>query len=205
MEVMEYRQTISTDDALFWAERYRTPIVVFVLVITIIGLLMAAQHLSKSWRENEATQKIVQATTLDSKLQAATQYLGTDQAALTLLMVASDQNQAKDSAAAVKTYQLFLANYPHHQLRNAAHLGLGYSEELLGETDKALQDYVTVGQYRPANCYNALALLDAARMYEKKSDLKSARQALTDCSTEYRETLYGRQALEKLKSLPGAK
>jgi len=202
---MEQRHAATADDAMLWFEEYRQPIFYLCLAFLIAVLIYGAMLLAHSMKESDTAGKLAAATTVDAKLQVATQYLGTDQAALALLFVSSEQGQDKNYDGAIKTYQLFLANYPHHPLSNAARIGLGSSEELKGLVEPALKDYLEAANRRPADSYNALALLDAARLYEKKADLKAARQALVDCSTEYHDTTYGRQAAEKLKELAPAK
>jgi hypothetical protein len=205
MEVMERNRTTPTaEEALLWIDQYRRPLVVLALIVIVAAAFVGLRQWSNAMRENEVNRKIGEAPTLDSKLQVASQYLGTEQSALALLLIASEQNINKDFTGAAKTYHLFLDHYQGHPLHNAARLGLAFSEELGGQTDAALKDFLETSRQRPADNYNALGLLNAARIYQTKSNFKSAREVLSDCSAQFHNTIYGRQAAEKLKALPSS-
>ncbi len=184
-----------------WLYRYRMQLLALLFLILAIGLGLAWQQLHESAIQNEIQLKMLQAGSTQAQLDVARQYLDEKSVALYLLLIAEQQNDNKDFAGAKKTYELFIQHYPHHLFSNAAHLGLATDLELLDQPDAALAEYLHTGRAKPYDSYTPLALLRAAEIYDTKKEIKNERQVLGDCSNQFRETIYGKQASEKLKTL----
>jgi outer membrane protein assembly factor BamD (BamD/ComL family) len=190
------------DGPPLWAVRYKGPIIASVLIVLAVIIGFASWKVRGNVRETQAVAALQSAITVDSQLQAARQFLGTDAAAVALLEAASAQYAKKDFDGAVGTYQLFLSNYKKHPLSNAALLGQAWAFEASGKADAALSNFSAVGLHLPADNYNPVGLIESARIYRDRKDYSAARQALTDCVRAYGNTSYGAQANELLKELP---
>lgn len=187
-----------------WLEQNKVPVIAGLLLVLAAAVGIASWQVRQGFRETQANAALDAATTLDAKIAAARQYLGTEASALTLLAIAAAQMESKDQTAATQTYALFLTTYPHHTFTNLARLGLAWSLEASGKTDDALSKFIEVARQKPADSYNPAGLIEAARLYKVKKDFPAARQALTDCIRDYKNTFYGQQAVEELKSIPAA-
>lgn len=187
-----------------WLTRNKAPVIAGTLLVLAAGIGFASWQGRRISRENQATAALASVTTTDNQLSIAREFLGTDAAAAALLSVGSAQFEASNYAASAATYTLFLSHYPHHTLANSARLGLANALEAQGKTDEAIAAFMAVSKYQPADSYNPLGLLEAARLYKVKKNYASARQLLSDCVRDYKNTFYGQQAAEELKSIPQA-
>lgn len=185
-----------------WLARNKVPLIAGTLLVLAIAVGIVTWQTRRSFREDAANTEIEQALTVETKLSAARKFLGTEAAALALLNGASSLYEAKNYTGSEQTYALFLKTYPKHRFVNMARLGQAWALESLGKMDDALAAFVAVGTRNPIDNYNPVGLLEAARLYKAKQNIPSARQALNDCIRDYKNTLYGQQAAEELKSLP---
>lgn len=185
-----------------WLARNKAPVIAGTLLILAAAVGTASWQARRMARESLANTALDGATTLEAKLTLARQYLGTEASALTLLAAAAVQSENKDYSAAAQTYALFLANYPRHLLANSARLGQANALEASGKIDEALAGFIAVGTHNPPDNYTPAGLLEAARLYRVKKNYTAARQLLSDCIRDYKNTFYGQQAAEELKSLP---
>jgi tetratricopeptide (TPR) repeat protein len=201
METKHSLLETTEETVIAWSYRYRMQLLALFLLILAAGIGFALVQLRRTVIENEVELKMVQAKTIQDQLQIARAYLGTKPIALSLLSIASQQIENGDDAGAKKTYDLFIENYRHHLFFNAAQLGRATAFELLGDNENALAEYLKVGYFQPADCYNPKGLLKAAALYEKKGDFKQAAKLLNDCSGRFHGTTYGQEAAGKLKLL----
>lgn len=185
-----------------WLARNKAPVIAGTLLVLAIAVGTAAWQGRRITRESQANAALDAATTLEAKLSLARQYLGTEASALTLLSAATLQFEEKNYSGASETYALFLSNYPHHLLANSARLGQANAWEAAGKIDEALSAYIAVGTHNPPDNYTPVGLIEAARLYRVKKNYASARQLLSDCVRDYKNSFYGQQAAEELKSLP---
>ncbi|MGB5830513.1 MAG: tetratricopeptide repeat protein [Thiohalocapsa sp.] len=165
-----------------------------LLIIALLGAGLVLWQSRIQLHQTEAVVAVRQAPTTETKLKAAEQFLDVEAIAGDLLLIAADQYRQGEYAAALKTYQMFLANYSDHALNNAARLGQASAQEASGEIDAALKGFLSVSSVRPKNTYNPIGLLNAARIYQQQGDETKRKEILTQLANDYSDSSYGREA-----------
>lgn len=171
----------------------------FLIAAIIIGVL--AWNLRISAREFDARLAIMNVTTPAEKVQAAGEFLGTEEAALALLQAASQQYDSRDFDSAISTYNLYLQHYPQHPLRQGALLGRGLAQIAGQQVEPAIQSLQEASQGSQESVYRPAAMFELAQAYAQSGKQDLQIEVLTKLSEDYATSLYGRRAIELLSEL----
>jgi tetratricopeptide (TPR) repeat protein len=175
-------------------KRYVVLGVAFVLLAAAVSIGLLCWNLRYEIRQSEAKLMVSQAPTAQAKLEAIKPFLGEPYVAVDLMLIAADLMDQSQNELAVTAFAAFLRHYSSHPLRNGAVLGLASSKEAAGRQEQALQDYLSVGRFQPADAYNPVGLQNAARLYEVREDKTNAKAILTEIQQRFANTPYAQQA-----------
>ena len=159
---------------LFW-QKHGRKLLWGVVVALAIGVVVVQMQRQAAEREEEAAGRLSQAVDPMTLQQLAREYKGKEIGAQALLRLANVYSQAGRLTESAATYQEFLANYPQHQLVDAARLGQAASLETIGKLEEAKMQYLQITAHQSSYTVVA-AKLGAARCAEALGQTKDAMQ-----------------------------
>ena len=189
------------ESRLFW-ERYKTTIIAVAAVILLAGLGYAACQLYIARRAANATGLLASARTAQQYQEVIDRYPGSEPAASAYLLLAAEQREKKEYAAANLTLHKFIDQFPKHELITTAWMGVAANLEALGKPDEALSTYQRLATEYPQSFNAPLALLAEVPLLKARNRIEEARKICETVLSQYRESIVANQALQEMMALP---
>jgi tetratricopeptide (TPR) repeat protein len=188
---------------IFW-ERYKTAIVT-VLLLALLGIIgFGAYRFYSERREAAASGLLGRAKTAPDYEEVISRYANTPAAADAYLLLVEGQRNEKKFAEANATLQTFINKYPTHELVTSAWMAMAANYESMGKTDEALTTYQKAAASNPSNFNAPLALLSQVHLLKAKNKNDEARLVCEKILTDYRDSLWAREAGRQLRLLKPA-
>jgi predicted negative regulator of RcsB-dependent stress response len=163
-----------TEMDLIW-EKHKGTIIAVLLAVLIAVVGYNVWLLQKQARTREAQQRFAAAQGEADYRQIAQDFPGGAVGGNALLLLASEQVDKKDLAAARATYEELAQKFPAHPLAPAALYAIAGLQENEGKLDEALARYKQIAKDYPGSFVEDAALRGEARVLVAKGDLDAAR------------------------------
>jgi predicted negative regulator of RcsB-dependent stress response len=193
-------QDTTVDPVVFWF-RYKTELIVGVLILILAGLGFLGYRVYVDHRDSAAAEALAAAHSAAEYQRVIDQYPGTPASASAYLFKAENQRQAKNFSEANTTLQTFVDKYPQHQLVSTARLAMAANLESMGKPDEALSNLQRLTSSDPKNFAVPMALLSQVHLLKAKGKTTEARQLCEKFLTEFRESPLAQEASRQLRLL----
>lgn len=181
----------------------RNKVLIVVLVIaSIVGVgafAMWQQQGAQIKRDSEL--KLAQAKTAEDLEGVASQYSGTDAAALATLTLADRYYQQAQWDKANSAYQSLLDRYPQSPLCASAVIGQAAIFDATGKPNEAIDKYLSAMNKYPKSFQAPQALYSAGRVQQRVGKLKEARQTYNDVMIRYPDSAWKSDATAQFEKL----
>ena len=147
--------------------------------LVIITGVKTWQHHKRS-QQQESSQLLVQARSIDDLQDVMTRYDSTPAAPLSLLKLAKVQYDMADYSAALTRYEEFETKYPEHEMVPGARLGRVFCLEASGDTQGALDGFRSFVQTYPDHYLTPQAQLGEGRCLQLLGKREEARTVYED-------------------------
>ena len=196
---------ISSPDPLletqvFWS-RYKTPILLGLLAVLLVVAAVGTYRLLAARKEAAAAAALAAAKGIEEYRRVVTDYPSSGAAASAYLLLASQQRDQQQFADANSTLQVFLKEFPKHQLVTTAKMGIAGNLESLGKTDEALEIYRRIAADHPKSFNAPLALIAQVQLLKQKGQIDEARRVCETVLTQFRESYAAQEAARLLRTL----
>lgn len=191
---------VTIETRVFWL-RYRKEILA-VLIVVLLGIIgYASYQIYSDRREAAAADLLARAKSGPDYQQVIARYSGTPASADAYLLLADSQRAEKKFAEANATLETFMGKNPDHELASTARIAMAGNLESMGKTDEALAMYQQVAITYPKSFNAPMALISTMYLLKAKGRNDEALQTCEKILTDYRDSMWSREAMQQLRSL----
>ncbi|NQT92331.1 MAG: tetratricopeptide repeat protein [Lentisphaerae bacterium] len=199
----EVGQPEELEQLLLWLRKRGTPLAAGALIVlALVAAVLYARRRSESG-EKEALVMLSSSRNIQEFESIATEYPDSPAAPLALLRAAKGHYDVGSYAMAIQKYSDFLETYADHVMAAAAELGKIHCTEAMGQTEKALLDFIAFANERPNNFLNSQAVLGQGRCLEQLRRYEEARTLYEDFLAEHADGPWTLVAEERLELVNG--
>ena len=199
--------TVTTDPLLetqlFWS-RYQKAIIIGLVAVMLIVGAVAVYRFYTGRKEASAAAALARAKGMEEYQRVIAEYPASGAAASAYLLLATQQRDKQQFAEANSTLQLFMKEFPKHQLVTTAKMAMAGNLEAMGKPDEALEMYRRLAADNPTS-YNApLAMMAQVPLLKQRGQIDEARRVCETVLTQYRESFAAQEATQLLRTLKPA-
>ena len=194
---------VALETHVFWI-RFRKEVAAVVIIILLAIIGFAGFRFYSDHRDAAASALLASAKSGQDYQQVIARYPDTAGGADAYLLLADVQRAEKKFTDANATLQVFLNKNPDHQLVTTARMAMAANLESMGKIDEALAMYQQIATGYPKSFNAPLALISRMHLLKAKNRNDEARQACETILTQYRDSVWAREAAQELRSLKPA-